>query len=132
MTIGITSSTDTQQQLGDAIKELRADQPERARDLAHSAVDLGLDDATVWGVIALASRNMADYDAAQQAALDHEAHASIDQDEAKGSIPKPRPRAGEGVHLAGGCEGLNPLADHRFTKQAQASRLCHKTISFSR
>ena len=59
--------------------------------------------------------------AAQQAALDHEAHASIDQDEAKGSIPKPRPRAGEGVHLAGGCKGLNPLADHRFTKKAQAS-----------
>jgi Tfp pilus assembly protein PilF len=63
-----TSSTNTQQLLGDAITQLRNDQPATARDLAHRAVDLGLDDATVWGVIALASRNMADYDAAQQAA----------------------------------------------------------------
>lgn len=68
MTMDPTSSTNTQQLLGDAITQLRNDQPATARDLAHRAVDLGLDDATVWGVIALASRNMADYDAAQQAA----------------------------------------------------------------
>ena len=65
MTMDPTSSTNTQQLLGDAITQLRNDQPATARDLAHRAVDLGLDDATVWGVIALASRNMADYDAAQ-------------------------------------------------------------------
>ncbi|MEC7570402.1 MAG: tetratricopeptide repeat protein, partial [Pseudomonadota bacterium] len=68
MTTGTQSSTNPQQLLGDAIAALRATQPENAVLLARQAVELGLDDTTVWGVIALASRNMGDYDAAHEAA----------------------------------------------------------------
>ena len=68
MTTGSQSSTNPQQLLGDAIAALRATQPENAVLLARQAVELGLNDTTVWGVIALASRNMGDYDAAHDAA----------------------------------------------------------------
>ena len=68
MTTGTQSSTNPQQLLGDAIVSLRAAQPENAVLLARQAVELGLDDTTVWGVIALASRNMGDYEAAHDAA----------------------------------------------------------------
>ena len=47
---------------------LRENQPEAARNLAQRAVELGLDDTTVWGVIALANRDLADYENAQLAA----------------------------------------------------------------
>ena len=54
--------TDPQQCLGEAIVTLRDNQPEIARDLAQRAVELGLDDTTVWGVVALANRDLADYE----------------------------------------------------------------------
>ena len=76
MTSGTQSSSNPQQLLGDAITALRAKQPENAVLLARQAVELGLDDTTVWGVIALASRNMGDYEAAHEAAdraIAHEA-----------------------------------------------------------
>ena len=76
MTSGTQSSSNPQQLLGDAITALRATQPENAVLLARQAVELGLDDTTVWGVIALASRNMGDYEAAHEAAdraIAHEA-----------------------------------------------------------
>ena len=60
--------TDPQQCLGEAIVTLRDNQPDSARDLAQRAVELGLDDTTVWGVIALANRDLADYENAQMAA----------------------------------------------------------------
>ena len=60
--------TDPQQCLGEAIVTLRENQPGTARDLAQRAVELGLDDTTVWGVIALANRDLADYENAQLAA----------------------------------------------------------------
>lgn len=60
--------TDPQQCLGEAIVTLRDNQPDTARDLAQRAVELGLDDTTVWGVIALANRDLADYENAQLAA----------------------------------------------------------------
>ena len=60
--------TDPQQCLGEAIVTLRDNQPDTARDLAQRAVELGLDDTTVWGVIALANRDLADYDNAHLAA----------------------------------------------------------------
>jgi tetratricopeptide (TPR) repeat protein len=60
--------TDPQQCLGEAIVTLRENQPDTARDLAQRAVELGLDDTTVWGVIALANRDLADYENAQLAA----------------------------------------------------------------
>ena len=60
--------TDPQQCLGEAIVTLRDNQPDTARDLAQRAVELGLDDTTVWGVIALANRDLADYENAQMAA----------------------------------------------------------------
>jgi len=68
MTTGLESTTDPQQLLGDAILALRATQSENAILLARQAVTLGLDDTTVWGVIALASRNIGDYEAAHDAA----------------------------------------------------------------
>ena len=68
MTSGLESTTDPQQLLGDAILALRATQSENAILLARQAVTLGLDDTTVWGVIALASRNIGDYEAAHDAA----------------------------------------------------------------
>ena len=68
MTTGTQSSNNPQQLLGDAIAALRATRPENAAVLARQAVELGLDDTTVWGVIALASRNMGDYEAAHEAA----------------------------------------------------------------
>ena len=77
MTTGTQYSTNPQQLLGDAIVSLRAAQPENAVLLARQAVELGLDDTTVWGVIALASRNMGDYEAAHDAAdraLGHDAN----------------------------------------------------------
>ena len=61
MTTGTQSSSNPQQLLGDAIAALRATQPENAVVLARQAVELGLDDTTVWGVIALASRNTVSY-----------------------------------------------------------------------
>lgn len=60
--------TDPQQCLGEAIVTLRENQPDTARDLAQRAVELGLDDTTVWGVIALANRDLTDYENAQLAA----------------------------------------------------------------
>lgn len=60
--------TDPQQCLGEAIVTLRDNQPEIARDLAQRAVELGLDDTTVWGVVALANRDLADYENAHLAA----------------------------------------------------------------
>lgn len=60
--------TDPQQCLGEAIVTLRDNQPNTARDLAQRAVELGLDDTTVWGVIALANRDLADYENAHLAA----------------------------------------------------------------
>ena len=60
--------TDPQQCLGEAIVTLRDNQPDTARDLAQRAVELGLDDTTVWGVIALANRDLADYGNAHLAA----------------------------------------------------------------
>ena len=60
--------TDPQQCLGEAIVTLRDNQPDTARDLAQRAVELGLDDTTVWGVIALANRDLADYENAHLAA----------------------------------------------------------------
>ena len=60
--------TDPQQCLGEAIVTLRENQPDTARDLAQRAVELGLDDTTVWGVIALANRDLADYENARLAA----------------------------------------------------------------
>lgn len=60
--------TDPQQCLGEAIVTLRDNRPDTARDLAQRAVELGLDDTTVWGVIALANRDLADYDNAHLAA----------------------------------------------------------------
>ena len=60
--------TDPQQCLGEAIVTLRENEPDTARDLAQRAVELGLDDTTVWGVIALANRDLADYENAQLAA----------------------------------------------------------------
>ena len=77
MTTGTQSSTNPQQLLGDAIVWLWAGQPENAVVLARLGVELGLDDTTVWGVIALASRNMGDYEAAHDAAdraLGHDAN----------------------------------------------------------
>ena len=68
MTTGLRSTTDPQQLLGDAILALRATQSENAILLARQAANLGLDDTTVWGVIALASRNIGDYEAAHDAA----------------------------------------------------------------
>ena len=68
MTTGLQSTTDPQQLLGDAILALRATQSENAILLARQAANLGLDDTTVWGVIALASRNIGDYEAAHDAA----------------------------------------------------------------
>ena len=62
------SMTDPQKCLGEAIVILRENQPEAARNLAQRAVELGLDDTTVWGVIALANRDLADYENAQLAA----------------------------------------------------------------
>lgn len=59
---------DPQQCLGEAIVTLRENQPDTARDLAQRAVELGLDDTTVWGVIALANRDLTDYENAQLAA----------------------------------------------------------------
>ena len=60
--------TDPQQCLGEAIVTLRDNQPDTARDLAQRAVELGLDDTTAWGVIALANRDLADYENAHLAA----------------------------------------------------------------
>jgi len=60
--------TDPQQCLGEAIVTLRDNQPNTARDQAQRAVELGLDDTTVWGVIALANRDLADYENAHLAA----------------------------------------------------------------
>ena len=68
MNTGIHSNTNPQQLLGDAIAALRARKPENAALMAREAVTLGLDDTTVWGVIALANRNMGDYEAAHDAA----------------------------------------------------------------
>ena len=44
--------TDPQQCLGEAIGALRANELENALSLSHRAIELGLDDTTVWGVIA--------------------------------------------------------------------------------
>ena len=77
MTTGIQSSTDPQKLLGEAILALRATKTENAILLARQAVEMGLDDTTVWGVIALACRNMGDYEAAHDAAdraLGHDAN----------------------------------------------------------
>ena len=60
--------TDPQQCLGEAIGALRAGQLEEALNLSHRAIELGLDDTTIWGVIALANRNRGDYENAQTAA----------------------------------------------------------------
>ena len=60
--------TDPQQCLGDAIGALRANEFEDALNLSYRAIELGLDNTTVWGVIALANRNRGDYDNAQTAA----------------------------------------------------------------
>ena len=68
MNTGTHSSSNPQQLLGDAIAALRATKPEDAVLMARQAVTLGLDNTTVWGVIALASRNMGDYEAAHDAA----------------------------------------------------------------
>ena len=68
MNTGIHSNTNPPQLLGDAIAALRARKPENAALMAREAVTLGLDDTTVWGVIALANRNMGDYEAAHDAA----------------------------------------------------------------
>ena len=74
MNTGIHSNTNPQQLLGDAIAALRARKPENAALMAREAVTLGLDDTTVWGVIALANRNMGDYEAGHDAADRATAH----------------------------------------------------------
>ena len=68
MTTQIQSPTNPQQLLGEAILALRATRAETAILLARQALEMGLDDTTVWGVIALASRNMGDYEATHEAA----------------------------------------------------------------
>ena len=60
--------TDPQQCLGEAIGALRANELENALSLSHRAIELGLDDTTVWGVIALSNRNLGDYSNAHTAA----------------------------------------------------------------
>ena len=62
------ASDEAQRWLGEAISALRSKNPADARSAGFKAVDLGEDGATVWGVLALACRDVGDFKMAQKAA----------------------------------------------------------------
>ena len=65
------ASNEAQRWLGEAIGALRSKNPLEARSASFKAIELGEDGATVWGVLALACRDIGDFE------IDIELHPEV-------------------------------------------------------